>query len=128
MTSAREMRLRIRSVENIAQVTEIVLENDMPFTPAAMDDIKKISGKVMEFLSLVTTGIQNRGQNFMEKAIQLENDIDYMREELRHEHIGRLRCGDCKIDPGLVYIDLLSNFERMGDYCYNIAEAVAGLK
>lgn len=77
---------------------------------------------------LVTAGIQNRGQNFMEKATQLENDIDYMRAELRQEHIGRLRCGDCQIDPGLVFIDLRSNFERMGDYCYNIAEAVAGLK
>ncbi len=116
------------TVENIAQITEIVIENDLPFTPAAMTDIKKISGKVIDFLNLVTTGIQSRSQNFMEKAAQLENDIDYMREELRQEHISRLRRGDCQIDPGLVYIDLLSNFERMGDCCYNIAEAVAGLK
>lgn len=116
------------SVENIAQVTEIIIENEIPFTSTAMADIKNISGKVLDFLNHVTVGIKSHDKDFMERAIQLENDIDSMRENMRQDHINRLRRGECKIDPGLVYIDLLSNFEKIGDYCFNIAQAVAGLK
>ena len=51
-----------------------------------------------------------------------------MREEMRQGHVSRLRSGDCSIDPGLVFIDLLSNFEKIGDYCFNIAQAAVGIK
>ena len=51
-----------------------------------------------------------------------------MREAMRQDHISRLRCGDCSIDPGLLYIDMLANFEKMGGYCFNVAQAVAGVK
>ena len=116
------------SVENIAQLMEDYLENDLKFTPAAMTDINKISGQVTNFLNLVTKGMQNHNENFMNEADALENSIDYMRENMRQDHISRLRSGDCALDPGLVFIDMLTNFEKIGDYCFNIAEAVAGLK
>jgi len=116
------------SVENIAQLMEDYIENDLKFTPAAMTDIKKISGQVTNFLNLVTKGMQSHNENFMNEADSLENSIDHMRENMRQDHISRLRAGDCALDPGLVFIDMLTNFEKIGDYCFNIAEAVAGLK
>ncbi|NNK86067.1 MAG: Na/Pi cotransporter family protein [Desulfobacterales bacterium] len=116
------------SVENIAQLMEDYIENDLKFTPAAMTDIKKISGRVTEFLDLVSQGIQHHDENFMIEADSLENSIDHMREKMRQNHISRLRSADCSLDPGLVFIDMLTNFEKIGDYCFNIAEAVTGLK
>lgn len=116
------------SVENIAQLMEDYIENDLKFTTVATTDIKKISGQVTNFLNLVTKGMQNHNENFMNEADSLENSIDHMRENMRQGHIARLRSGDCAIDPGLVFIDMLTNFEKIGDYCFNIAEAVAGLK
>ena len=116
------------SVENIAQLMEDYIENDLKFTPAAMTDIKKISSQVTSFLNLVTKGMQTHNENFMNEADSLENSIDYLRENMRQDHISRLRSGDCALDPGLVFIDMLTNFEKIGDYCFNIAEAVAGLK
>lgn len=116
------------SVENIAQLMEEHIEKDLKFTPAAMTDIKTISGQVTNFLDLVTKGMQNHNENFMNEADSLENSIDHMRENMRRDHISRLRAGDCALDPGLVFIDMLTNFEKIGDYCFNIAEAVAGLK
>ena len=116
------------SVENIAQLTEDYLENDLKFTPSAMTDIKKISDQVTNFLNLVTKGMQSHNENFMNEADSLENSIDHMRENMRQDHISRLRSGSCALDPGLVFIDMLTNFEKIGDYCFNIAEAVAGLK
>ncbi len=116
------------SVENIAQATEKLIEDKITFTPKAMEDIKIISEKVMEFLQLVSEGMYKHEKNFMELAENIENTVDDMREEMRDNHICRLRNGECGIEPGLIFINLLTNFEKIGDYCYNIAEAVAGLK
>ena len=116
------------SVENIAEITEDLLDDKAHFSEVAIDDIKTISNQVLSFLDLVIEGIQRKGADFMKQSQIMEDEIDYMREEMRQAHISRLRSGECTIDPGLKYNDVLSNFEKMGDYCYNIAQAVAGIK
>ena len=116
------------SVENLAQLMEGIIEKNLQFTETAKEDIGNISGKVIDFLHLVTDGMQHHDETFMKEADAIENTIDSMREKMRDGHISRLRTGDCAIDPGLVYIGMLSHFEKIGDYCFNIAEAVAGLK
>ena len=116
------------SVENIAQLAEIIIEKNLPFTSFAQADLKTISEQTVAFLDLVTDGIQHPVENLMVKADEMENSIDRMQEEMRHGHISRLRSGECGIDPGLVFIDLLMNFEKIGDYCFNIAQAAAGIK
>ena len=116
------------SVENLAQLMEGIIEKNLQFTETAKEDIGNISGKVIDFLNLVTHGMQHHDETFMKEADAIEDVIDSMREKMRDGHISRLRTGDCAIDPGLVYIGMLSHFEKIGDYCFNIAEAVAGLK
>ncbi len=51
--------------------------------------------------------------------------IDQMRENMRYNHIERLRANDCSVDSGVLFIALVSNYEKMGDYCYNIATGVS---
>jgi phosphate:Na+ symporter len=116
------------SVENIAQLTEKIIEEKLQFTQFAKADLKRISEKAIEFIDLVTLGIHQPIENFMEQAEEMENMIDLMREEMRQGHISRLCNGECILDPGMVFIDLLTNFEKIGDYCYNISQAVVGVK
>ena len=93
-----------------------------------MNDIKTISSQAMAFILLVTEGMQDAPKNFMEKAQSIEDNIDFMREEMRQDHIERLGSSECGTDAGILFSDMLSNFEKIGDYCYNIAQAVAGIK
>jgi len=83
---------------------------------------------VAEFMDLIISAMRQRPANFMNQADSLENAIDAMREKYRDDHIQRLRKCECGIDQGLVYVNLLTNLEKIGDYCLNIAEAVAGKK
>lgn len=115
------------SVENIAEITELLMEKNISFSKDALKDVERLSGQAISFMGLVTEGIQKRPKNFMTDAQTIEDNIDFMREEMRNQHIYRLRKGLCSSD-GLLYSDLLSNFEKIGDYCYNIAQAVAGVK
>jgi phosphate:Na+ symporter len=116
------------SVENIAQAIEGMIENNLTFTDQAMADMNKLVDKVAAFLDLVSSAMRQRPANFMNQANSLENAIDAMREKYREDHIQRLRSCECGIDQGLVYVNLLTNLEKIGDYCLNIAEAVAGKK
>ncbi|MGA6926990.1 MAG: PhoU domain-containing protein, partial [Desulfosarcina sp.] len=83
---------------------------------------------VAEFIDLIASAMRQKPSAFMNKADSLENTVDAMREQFRDEHIQRLRSCECSIDQGLVYVSLLTNLEKIGDYCFNIAEAVAGKK
>jgi phosphate:Na+ symporter len=116
------------SVENLAQAIENMIETDLTFTDKAKSDLDQLVAKVTEFMELIATAMQQRPANFMNMAERIENTIDAMREKFRDDHIQRLRSNECGLDQGLVYVSLLTNLEKIGDYCFNIAEAVAGKK
>jgi phosphate:Na+ symporter len=58
----------------------------------------------------------------------MENRVDELEETLRTNHIARLNTGECAVLPGLIFIDMLHNFEKIGDHTFNFAEAVIGRK
>jgi phosphate:Na+ symporter len=116
------------SVENIAQTIEDMIEGNLSFTDMAMTDLYALVDKVVEFMDLNTAAMRQRPANFMIQADKLENAIDAMREKFRDDHVQRLRSCECGIDQGLLYVSLLTNLEKIGDYLFNIAEAVAGKK
>jgi phosphate:Na+ symporter len=116
------------AIENIAQLSEELIEEDLYFSEGAVRDHKLISSEVRKFLSVVVEGIRNEDKQIMQSAQKLEDNIDRMREEMKSNHIMRLQSAACTVDPGLLFVDTLTAFEKMGDFCYNIAQAVAGLK
>lgn len=116
------------SVENIAQLIEEMIEDKLELTELGIADYKEIQAQVAGFLELVVRGMAERDPDIMEMAKQMEDTIDRMRQEMRDNHVNRLRAGICTVDPGLVFVDMLTNYEKIGDYCYNIAQAVAGLR
>jgi phosphate:Na+ symporter len=79
-------------------------------------------------MDLITSSMRQLPPNFMTLADSIENTIDAMREKFRDDHIQRLRSCECGLDQGLLYVNLLTHLEKIGDYCFNIAEAVAGRK
>ncbi len=90
--------------------------------------MEKKRAEVRNFLTVVNDGIRNEDKNVMERAQELEILIDRMKEEMKERHMMRLKTGVCKVDPGLVMVDLFSTFEKLGDLCFNVAQAVAGRK
>jgi phosphate:Na+ symporter len=116
------------AIENIAQLSEELIEEDLYFSEGAVHDHELISTEVRKFLGVVIEGIRNEDSQIMLLAQKLEDNIDRMREEMKRNHIMRLQSTACAVDPGLVFVDILTAFEKIGDFCYNIAQAVAGLK
>ena len=55
------------------------------------------------------------------KVSQYEDDVDMLEEELRDKHIERLSSGQCDPSSGVVFLDIISNLERISDHAYNLA-------
>jgi len=51
----------------------------------------------------------------------IEKQIDAQEKQYRRNHIGRLNSGECNPEKGIIFIDILSNLERIGDHSHNIA-------
>jgi len=102
-------------------------ENKIDFTESATRQVHEISGKVMEFLSLISQHF-NSSANIMTKANVIENRINELRREMRQDHVQRLSENLCDVDSGLIFIDMLTSFEKIGDHSYNIAEGISGLR
>ena len=116
------------AIENIAQLSEELIEENLYFSEGAVRDHGLISTEVRRFLDVVVEGIRTEDKEIMALAQKLEDNIDRMREEMKSNHIMRLQSAACAVDPGLVFVDTLTAFEKIGDFCYNIAQAIAGIK
>ena len=116
------------SIENIAQLSEEIIEENLHFSEGAVRDHGLISTEVRRILDVVVEGIRTEDKEIMALAQKLEDNIDRMREEMKSNHIMRLQSAACAVDPGLLFVDTLTAFEKIGDFCYNIAQAIAGLK
>ena len=116
------------SIENVAQLIEEMIENDLQLAEDGMRDYKEISSVVIEFYRYILNAVRENDRSVMDHARELEEQIDLMRESMRGNYLSRLRTGVCAIDPGLIFTDLLNQMEKIGDYCFNVAQAVAGVK
>ncbi len=112
------------SMENVSKILERIYDNKFEFSGQAKKDLMAISNEVDKFLTLVLNELSEKTDGFYQKALAYEDRIDQMREDMRYQHIERLREGKCQVDVGVFFIALVSNYEKMGDYCYNIATGV----
>jgi phosphate:Na+ symporter len=112
------------SMENVSKILERIYDNRIEFSDQAKKDLTDISEKVIEFLGLIVDEMREKSDGFYQKALACEDTIDQMREQMRYHHIERLRGSECSVDAGVLFIALVSNYEKMGDYCFNIATGV----
>jgi len=114
--------------ENLWRLGLRQIDQKVPFSEIAMQELKEISTTTREFLAYVIEAMDRGDTTIYDKSHYLEDSIDNLETTLRNNHISRLNTGECAVLPGLIFIDMLHNFEKIGDHTFNIAEAVIGKK
>ena len=79
---------------------------------------------IREILHLSLDGFRQNDAARAARVEPLEQVIDKLKEEMRTRHILRMRQGQCSIEAGFVWADLLTDLERTSDHCSNIAGCV----
>lgn len=106
---------------NICKVAEEIHSKAISFSPEAVSELTVITNAVIEIVDMTLDSFINDDQEIAEKVEPLEQVIDKLKKQLKAMHIQRLQTGECTIEMGFVFTDLLTNYERISDHCSNIA-------
>ena len=110
--------------ENIADLTQQKINKKLEYSEHAIDQIHKVYDKALESLSVAIDSYATKDVNKAKSVNDLEAEVDKMQKKYRDLHIKRLYDGTCNAYAGAIYLDLLSNLERVSDHSMNIAESV----
>ncbi len=114
--------------ENLWELGERKIAQKIEFSKMANDEFDVLAGKTRAFLAYIQQAIENDEVDIAVQAQAMENEIDSLEDSLRTHHILRLNTGECSVTPGLIFIDMLHNCEKIGDHTHSVARAILGKK
>ena len=111
---------------NFDEMAKKMDDSGLDFSEQAKKELALLGDAVKEILRLTVDALEKDSESTARRIEPLEQVIDDMVRMLKNNHSGRLRKGQCSIDAGLVFMDLLTHLERTADQCSNIALLVLG--
>ncbi len=112
---------------NILESVEELRTKEIAFSDSAKAELSVLLSAVREILTLTLNAFASGDANAVVSISPLEEVIDDLKEHLRTAHIVRLQQGDCTIDAGFIWADLLTDLERVSDHCSNVAIGILDL-
>ena len=113
--------------KNIAELAEEVSTSKLTFTSDALEELRLMYNYTIESINSSYASYKNNNLQKANDTMIFEENIDRLEELLRDKHIQRLSQNKCNAHSGAVFLDAISNFERIGDHSINIAEYVLSL-
>ncbi len=107
--------------ENLAELAQDMADKNYSFSETAISDLRSISDAVQEAFKCSVQARETGNMDDVRKVSQLEDEVDNLEEELREKHIERLSTGQCTASAGVIFLDAISNLERISDHAYNLA-------
>lgn len=108
--------------ENIAELATTVIENNLDLSKEGIDEVNEMYNMVIKNYEEALKLINEKDHSLANKILNREEEVNKIEKSIRINHIYRLNNEKCSIDSGIVYIDLISNLERISDHCANIAK------
>ena len=109
---------------NVLESAEELREKGLAFSDEAKRELSVLSAAVNDILMRALDAFREQDMTAARQVEPLEQVIDDLKEQLRTRHILRMQQGQCSIEAGFVWSDLLTDLERTSDHCSNIAGCV----
>ena len=110
--------------KNIADLSMEKIERNLLYSTDALSEINEIYGYTMNALEKSINSYESNNYE-LARDVQVEEDkIDICEKQFRDKHIKRLNDGKCNAYAGALFLDLIANFERIGDHAMNISQSV----
>ncbi|MDF2521987.1 MAG: Na/Pi cotransporter family protein, partial [Clostridia bacterium] len=110
--------------ENLAEIAQYKKENNINFSSDAVDELKLIAEKVDGALTNSLEALKTENPDLVQRVDDYEKTVDDLRDQFKDAHIARLNEGSCNINSGVIFLDLITNLERVSDHSVNIADVV----
>lgn len=113
---------------NIGETAQELYTKQIVFSPAGSQELHVMLSAVTRILELTISAFLNNDVDAAYRVEPLEELIDNLCDEMKLHHIDRLQTGECTLNHGFAFNDLLTNCERVSDHCSNIAVAMIELE
>jgi phosphate:Na+ symporter len=111
-------------IDNIGELVIDKIESKSVFSEEATQEIKEMFDITMEAFKYSLNALASIDYEHCKTVMNYEEEIDKMYKMLRKNHIERLNNFICDPNSGIVFLDIISNLERIGDHSLNIAESI----
>ena len=109
---------------NLLESVEELKEKKIEFSDGANKELGVLCAAVGEILEITFRAFTDNDVTVAYNIEPLEQVIDNLKTSLRDRHIVRLKDGDCTVEAGFIWADILTNLERTADHCSNIAVCI----
>ncbi|OWZ84681.1 sodium:solute symporter [Natranaerobius trueperi] len=112
--------------ENLIDLTKSTIEDNLPFSDTAKKELTDFHEKLSEMYGMAIDAFENENYEKAQEVVDYDDVIDEMEKILRKHHMLRLNEKRCHPSSGVIYLDILSNFERIGDHSTNLCGIILG--
>lgn len=112
--------------DNLTKYTRKTINENLTFSPVVGTKLSEMYALLQEQYSLVKRIVLMKEYNIMSESDETEDRVDNMRRSLIADHIDRMQRGECNAENNPVFINLVSNLERVGDHLNYVAHSVDG--
>ncbi|MFH1868986.1 MAG: Na/Pi cotransporter family protein [Candidatus Omnitrophota bacterium] len=112
--------------ENLMELAMRRIEGRLPLSDIALSEIQNMANRIDAMADGAIKALSTNSIDDAANVLEIEDEINALTENLRKNHIDRLGKGECKVMSGIVFLDMVSNFEKIGDHLTNVAQAVMG--
>ena len=112
---------------SVAEAAEEIDEKKTALGDEAKKEISTLIDAVNDIFEITCTALEEDKAELALDIKPLEQVIDDLKEEMRQNHIRRMQKGECSIEAGFIFSDLLNSLERISDHCVNISGAIVDL-
>lgn len=110
--------------ENLAELAMYRIENKLNFSEGAIQELEKMHSYVLKSYRQAIEVLKTGDLRTSKEIIEREGEINHMEKFLRANHIARLNNQQCTTSSGVIFLDVISNLERIGDHAKKIAYTV----
>ncbi|MDD5448777.1 MAG: Na/Pi cotransporter family protein, partial [Actinomycetota bacterium] len=112
--------------ENIMYLAVTRQENEISLNEEERRELKDISATVFEMYEGIIEALEKSDPEEAQRYQMLEGKVDKLASEYRHNHMRQLSNGVCDAEGGVIFLDALTNLERVGDLANNVGHVVTG--
>ncbi len=106
---------------NVVERGGEVYDKGVNFTEDARQELAVLDAAVAEIMDVTIRTFVHDDIGLAWRVEPLEETVDMICETLRERHIDRLKDGRCNIEAGIIFLEVLADFERVSDHCSNVA-------
>lgn len=106
---------------NLSDCAVLLHDRGIVFSPSAKQELRLMTSAVEETIVRALECYTKRSHDLAMEVEPIEEVVDLLRDELRSRHIERLKNGECTVELGSQFLELLISLERISDHCSNIA-------